>query len=283
MRILRLAWLIALACLVKSGCAQSTWVSESREDTLVFAHLTDLHCARRSKNPPARFFLDIHTKDFVRSFEILERAVDEINRMEQVDFVVITGDLTNHGNDLDSLRKVKVILDELRVPYLPVIGDHDRPRVFSKVFPEPLNRSLEIKGWRLVIADASSGRLKPDTLEWLAKELDRHGDTRTLLFMHRPLLMSGLEEGLAKRFYNVRINLENSEEALRAIKARPWVKGVFAGHCHMNTVRRRGGCLFVTTPSLIEKGRFYRVVRASKKGIQEELRGVSLSCPVKKR
>jgi len=268
--------LLALACTLHRGCASSTPAIRTPEKRLVFVHLTDLHCARRSSNPPRRFLFDIHTKDFIRSFDILECTVAEINRMSDVDFVVVTGDLTDSGKDAKSLRRVKRILDGLRVPYYPVIGDHDRPAVFSGVFGDRLNWSLDLKGWHLAIVDASSGRLAAETVAWLVRDLDAHQATPTLLFMHRPLLMSNVEETLARTFYKAPLNLENAQEILLLLQDRPWVRGVFAGHCHMDTVRHRSGCVFVTTPSLIEHGYLYRIVRVSEDRVQMRLRGVEM-------
>ena len=266
----------ALACAVHGGCAPSTQASKASADSLVFVHLTDLHCARRSENPSRRFLFDVHVKDFVRSFDIVERAVAQINHMGDVDFVVITGDLTDNGNDVESLRRVKGILDKLRVPYYVVIGDHDRRAVFCGVFGDRLNRGVDLKGWHWVAVDTSSGRLRADDVAWLVGNLDAHRDMPTLVFMHRPLLMSGLEERLSRHFYGAALNLENAQEVLGLLKDRPWVRGVFAGHCHMDTVRRRNGCMFVTTPSLIEPGRLYRIVRLSKDRIRMQLQGVAI-------
>ena len=266
--------LLPLICALHGGCARSSRATISPEESPAFVHLTDLHCARRSANPPPRFFFDIHVKDLVRSFDILEAAVAEINRMPDVDLVVITGDLTDDGGDVKSLQRVKGILDGLRVPYYPVIGDHGRPAVFSSVFGARLNWSFDLKQWHLAAVDTSSGRLKPEDLARLVADLDAHAGVPTLLFMHRPLVMSELEEGLSRKVYGTHLNLENAHEVLEILKERPWVRGVFAGHCHTDTVRRRNGCVFVTTPSLIAPGRFYRIVRASGDRIETQLQGV---------
>ncbi|MFH0962519.1 MAG: metallophosphoesterase [Planctomycetota bacterium] len=248
---------------------------ETKED-LLFVHLTDLHCAARSQNPPARFAGDIHTKDFVRSFRILELAVGEINRIEGVDFVVITGDLTDSGNDVEGLRKVKSILDGLSVPYYPVIGDHDRREVFRSVFGGALDASTDVKGRHLVMLDTSPGKLEADDLEWFVRDLDAHEGAPTMVFMHRPPLLSDVEVYLAQKFYGSRLRLGNADEVLAVIRARPWVKAVFAGHCHTATERTQDGCFFVTSASLIEPGNLYRVVRVRGDEVTTELRSVQV-------
>jgi len=282
MRVFQLLLAILISCAVTGGCARQA-VTKSPDDPLVFVHLSDIHCARRTENPPKKFLLDIHTKDFVHSFDIAARTVDRINAMTDVDFVVITGDLTDNGADAESLTRLKTILDGLNVPYYAGIGDHDRPDVFGKVFPGPFNAAFDIKGRRVVMLDANTGRLEPESLQWLLRELDAHEDVTTLVFLHRPLVMSSLEKALARRYYHVPLTLENATEVLDAMDRRPWVRAVFAGHCHMNTERTRNRCLHVTTGSLIEAGNFYRVVRVDRTGIRTELRHAETLSPAETR
>lgn len=54
----------------------------------------------------------------------LRRTVRDINSMRDVDFVVITGDITELGADKE-LKLAKVLLDSLNVPYYIIPGNHD--------------------------------------------------------------------------------------------------------------------------------------------------------------
>jgi outer membrane protein assembly factor BamB len=56
--------------------------------------------------------------------EDLRRAVAEINERRDVDFVVLTGDITELGKN-DELLLAKKILDSLRIPYYIIPGNHD--------------------------------------------------------------------------------------------------------------------------------------------------------------
>jgi predicted MPP superfamily phosphohydrolase len=56
--------------------------------------------------------------------EDLRRTVADINQMEGIDFVVITGDITELGTDAE-IKLAKQILDELKVPYYIIPGNHD--------------------------------------------------------------------------------------------------------------------------------------------------------------
>jgi outer membrane protein assembly factor BamB/predicted phosphodiesterase len=54
----------------------------------------------------------------------LRRTVRDINKMDDVSFVVLTGDITELGTN-DELRLARQLLDSLDVPYYIVPGNHD--------------------------------------------------------------------------------------------------------------------------------------------------------------
>src|SRR6478609_5967661 len=56
--------------------------------------------------------------------EDLRRTVADINQMTDIDFVVITGDITELGTD-DEINRAKQILSGLKVPYYIIPGNHD--------------------------------------------------------------------------------------------------------------------------------------------------------------
>lgn len=88
--------------IIISGFAQNYQAN----DTIKFVHLTDLHVSVGNDN------------DF-----LLQDIVKEINQSSN-EFVVITGDLTNLGND-DELEQVHLILSRLEIPYYIVSGNHE--------------------------------------------------------------------------------------------------------------------------------------------------------------
>ena len=72
-----------------------------------FAHLTDLHLSPNNPNP---------TEDLLRS-------VAQINATDNIDFVLVTGDITEEG-DRACLEKAKSCLDLLKVKYYVALGNH---------------------------------------------------------------------------------------------------------------------------------------------------------------
>lgn len=233
-----------------------------------FVHLSDPHCARVAVNPRPHSFLDPHRMDLVHSFKILEAAVRQINADVRPDFAIITGDLVDRGRDLKSLRRVKAILDKLACPYYPVIGDHDRRETWRTVFGAArLNYTFTHGGWRFIAVDSSLGRLDGQTLAWLRGRLATDAKTPTALLIHRPLVVPAVYREAVKRFYGVRLLLENAAEALALLRKHPNVRAVFAGHCHVAIASQAHGTDHYVAPSVVEPGNQFHVV---------EVRGTAL-------
>ncbi|MFA5849845.1 MAG: PQQ-binding-like beta-propeller repeat protein [Bacteroidales bacterium] len=94
----------------------------AKDGVVRFAYLADLHISEAS--PPS---LD------------LENSVNDINLMTDIDFVILAGDITEFGSDVE-IERAKSILDKLNVPYYIVAGNHDSKwsesgcNTFAKVF-----------------------------------------------------------------------------------------------------------------------------------------------------
>ena len=56
--------------------------------------------------------------------EDLRRTVSDINKMSDIDFVVITGDITELGTN-EELPRAKNLFDSLKVKYYIIPGNHD--------------------------------------------------------------------------------------------------------------------------------------------------------------
>ncbi|MCJ8209235.1 PQQ-binding-like beta-propeller repeat protein [Mucilaginibacter sp. RS28] len=104
-------FLFAITCLATTGFAQS----------FKFAHVSDTHIGN-------------HT-----AAEDLRRTVADINKNDEIKFVVITGDITEFGAD-DEIKLAKQILDSLNKKWYIIPGNHDAnwsesgSNTFKKVF-----------------------------------------------------------------------------------------------------------------------------------------------------
>ena len=150
-------------------------------------HLTDPHFVK----PGMRLYgLDPRGR--------LDLAIASINSLHaDADLVAITGDLA-HWGESEAYVELRDCLDALRVPYVPILGNHDDRRLFLELFPEALQ---DANGFIQGVRETSAGRLlfldtnQPDThmgwyceqrMAWLAARLAEGGDAPVFLFVHHP-------------------------------------------------------------------------------------------------
>lgn len=129
----------------------------------------------------------------------LESSVHDINTMDSVAFVVISGDITEMGFDAQ-LEQAKAILDGLKKPYYIIPGNHD-----TKWSPSGCTKFIslwgkdrfvfEYGGFRFIgmhegpIMKMGDGHFPPEDIRWLDSVLTALPDKRQPLFFvtHYPL------------------------------------------------------------------------------------------------
>lgn len=149
-----------------------------------FALLTDVHVSNTNPQP----------------LEDLQRSVADINAMPDVDFVIVSGDLTESG-DRRALETVKGELDKLRVPYYATSGNHettwsesgvmDFSRVFgSNRFAFTYDSTFFIGFNSGPVIRMADGHVAPQDIAWLQGQLDsvaNHGNSKIIVVTHYPL------------------------------------------------------------------------------------------------
>lgn len=123
------------------------------------------------------FFSDTHYSEGSGAVRDLSRCVKDVNTLDNLDFVLVGGDLTDFGTD-EEIAAVKQILDSLRYKYYVVAGNHDAKwsesgcNTFLKVFGYE-NFEFECKGWRFIGCNCGPDmRMAPalipqESMEWL--------------------------------------------------------------------------------------------------------------------
>ena len=105
-----------------------------------FAHMTDLHAGEGPDDYGSPGWDDGDGEEDDRTAS-LRFAVSKVNfAIEEYDirFVMVTGDLGDSGERSEQ-QKIKDILDQLNVPYFPLIGNHDMwPYTASEEAPGPV-------------------------------------------------------------------------------------------------------------------------------------------------
>ena len=181
-----------------------------KSSTIKFVHLTDLHVSEGNDN------------DF-----LLQEIIKEINNSSN-EFAVITGDLTNRGDD-DELNRVHAILASLKIPYYVISGNHETTwsesagLTYKKLWGN--DRFVFSKGDYLFVGfpcgpymKMGDGFVKYEDVLWLDKTLQdslKNSNKKVLNFAHYPLDNS----------------VSNYKDVLTVLNKYPTVAS-FCGHGH---------------------------------------------------
>ncbi|GAB3894164.1 outer membrane protein assembly factor BamB family protein [Spirosoma agri] len=150
------------------------------------------------------FVTDTHVGAPETAAEDLQRTVNDINAQPAIDFVVVTGDITDFGTEQE-LTTAKRILDGLTKKWYVFPGNHDTKwsengcNSFRKIFGSE-HFSFDFGKYRFIGCGSgpnmrmSPGLVAREDVLWLRSEVEKlKGSDRPVIFMnHYPL-----DEGLA--------------------------------------------------------------------------------------
>ena len=186
-----------------------------------------------------------------------ERAIHALSRLRpQPDVVILTGDAADCGLD-EEYAILLALLDRLPCPVHIVPGNHDRRENMRAAFAPfgkfgargPLNFAADAGPLRLVGLDslvegASHGELSSETLAFLEGELSAHRDRPTIVCLHHPPFVCGIEH-----MDRIRL-LAGGEELAGIIGRHPQVERILAGHHHRSIQARFAGTICQIAPSV---------------------------------
>ena len=163
-------------------------------------------------------------------------SIHDINAIEDIAFVVLSGDITEMGSDLQ-LELAKAILDSLKKPYYIIPGNHDTKwsgsgcTKFSAIWGND-KFSFEFNGVRFIgfhqgpIMKMGDGHFAPEDLRWVDATLKSLKKKRQPLFVvtHYPL-----DDGI-DNWYEMTDRLRKFD-----------VQAVLVGHGHSNRIMEYEG------------------------------------------
>jgi 3',5'-cyclic-AMP phosphodiesterase len=213
--------------------------------TMLIAQITDTHISTPDS---------VNDRHF-RTPEHLERAVAHLNRLDpRPDVVLATGDLVERGEPQEYAR-LRSILDRLTMPVYVVPGNHDSREQLARAFADrgylPARGFLQytVEEWpvRLIGLDTHvprepGGRLCAERLGWLDARLAEAPDRPTLVFMHHPPFVTGMQAMDA-------MGLEGGSALAEVVGRHPQVERVVCGHVHRAMTRRFAGTVASTSPA----------------------------------
>jgi outer membrane protein assembly factor BamB/predicted phosphodiesterase len=135
--------------------------------------------------------------------EDLRRTVRAINDRNDIQFVVLTGDITELGTNKE-LALAKAILDSLKVKYYIIPGNHDTGWSqtgglgFTKTFGDDKFHFV-YNGIHFIgcasgpYVRMSDGHVPRHNMNWLAKELKKIGSDEPIIFLNHYPLDNGLD------------------------------------------------------------------------------------------
>jgi 3',5'-cyclic AMP phosphodiesterase CpdA len=243
-----------------------------------FAVVSDLHLALPHTiwNHPSRFHL---VEVSIPAFESVLEHLTQLN----IDFLLLPGDLTQHGEP-DNHAWLQERLAQLPFPTYVVPGNHDIPVVMADQqsiacvdFPHyyqkfGYNKTDQLyytcqllPGVRLIGLNSNSfddqgqqiGRLDTQQLRWLEEVLAKTGDELVLVMVHHNVvehLPNQSRHAMANRYM-----LENAPDLLRILR-QYGVRLIFTGHLHIQDVAYSQGVYDITTGSLVSYPHPYRIL-----------------------
>jgi len=180
-----------------------------------FVLFTDLHVSQTNPTPS----------------EDLTNAVNDVNALTGIDFVIVSGDVSESG-DGKSLQEAKVILDKLKMPYHITAGNHETKwsesgfTDFARIFGND-KFSFTHKGCQFIgfttgpIIKMGDGHIAPQDIDWVNAELNKAGKViPVFVITHYPLLTGDVD------------NWYDMTDVLRKYN----VQAVLNGHYHRNVL-----------------------------------------------
>ncbi|MGH7093791.1 MAG: phosphodiesterase [Stellaceae bacterium] len=226
---------------------------------MLVAQITDMHILARGKlfHAPYRAIPPEAGPEYSRidTGACLRRAVAALNALvPRPDVVVVTGDLTDHGNaeEYDHLRE---ILAAAAMPLYVIPGNHDNREALRRAFaadgylPEDgfLHYTVDHYPVRLValdthVPDSPDGELCGERLAWLDATLAAAPERPTLVMMHHPPFPTAIE-------HMDRHGLRDPDTFAAVIARHKQVERILCGHLHRTIDRRFAGTVAGTAPA----------------------------------
>ncbi len=166
---------------------------EDGNSGVLIAQITDTHVGFEPEAGENEF-------NFVRFRNVLGHL---LSQPVMPDMLILSGDLAD-GGLADSYTRIRGLIEDCPFPVHIIPGNHDDRETMLKAFPECptadgfVQFAIECVGLRILCLDSfepgrHGGAFCETRAAWLARELKEHPDTPTVLFVHHPPVVAGID------------------------------------------------------------------------------------------
>ncbi len=185
----------------------------------------------------------------------VDSALEHINRYyADADLCVLSGDLVDKASKAD-YEALRSRLNSLKMPWFPMVGNHDDRELFVKFMPLPDNAMEHFVQYVLpspthdiicldTLRDGlNDGEVCGERMNWLTTQIEAADGKPVYLFMHHPPMLLDLPMQDFESFVD-------RERFIEVLSGYANVKHIFAGHVHRAVCGQHAGIPFTTMKSV---------------------------------
>ncbi len=259
-----------------SGCTTTSKkgkeAAAGRNTSIKFAHITDSHVTFAGKNGTA-------LKE--ESFNIFRDIIEQINEMDDMDFVLFGGDnINNTDPGAKDFNEFMNIMSSVKVPYFAQFGNRevspippgialskeqyaekmkghglDTGKYSWSISPVP---GLRILGMDTTIEGHDNGEIPNDEFIWIKNEIAKYPDDMIVTLSHHLLLPTWGNRDMPK--WKKKYLLKNYQEVNAVLDASPQVKACLMGHHHVSNVQTVNGLHYIASPATVQYPHAFRTI-----------------------
>jgi predicted phosphodiesterase len=204
---------VLLSALVFAGCEKFEFdpnqsVDLTSEEQLNYNNINKLQLEHADSSIDFVLMGDSHI-----DYENMEKLVNAVNARNDIDFLVHTGDLTEHGI-LQQYKQTADYLQKLDRPFITAVGNHDLvgngESMYRHMFGH-LNYSFVYAGVKFIFFNSNSREYgfngKVPDLNWVQQEMNGPEKfSRIVLVSHVPFFDKDFDQAMRQSYLNLITN-----------------------------------------------------------------------------
>lgn len=237
----------------------------SSTSSLKFAQLSDTHFYTGTDNTTYKMI--------GRSGELLDDAIEQLNEIPNLNFVMFTGDLIDKPFEKE-LSAFLPHTEKINAPWYFSFGNHDtmvggylNPKLYLELvnkynknykFEKTYYSFVPQKGYKVIVLDSiirerltSNGRIGETQLAWLDNEIKSSPKDTILIFMHIPIL---------EPFNSPNHRLEDADKVEEILNKYKNPIAVFQGHYHVAKITQKENIVYVSCPAMVTYPNAFRLI-----------------------